>query len=191
MKWKTIALTLVLLLPLALLAQNGPADDGGAPPPPPSGGMPPGGPHGHGMGMHHDGGKWWQNSDVAQKLQLSNQQISQLDQIFLDHKMKLIDDQASVEKQDLKLQSLLDQDSPDDKQVSAQVDQVLASRGQLEREYTMMHLALRKVLTVDQWRQLKSMEAEHGPGRHMGRGNRPGPGGPGGENQPPPPGPGI
>ena len=150
------------------------------------------GPGGHGVVVYRrEMGKWWQNSEVAKKLQLSDSQIAQLDQIFYDHKMKLIDDQASVEKQDLKLQSLLDQDSPDDKQVSAQVDQVLASRGQLEREYTMMHLALRKVLTVDQWRQLKSMEAEHGPGRHMGRGNRPGPGGPGGENQPPPPGPGI
>ena len=36
-------------------------------------------------------GKWWQNSDVARKLQLSDGQISQLDQTFYDHKLKLID----------------------------------------------------------------------------------------------------
>jgi len=31
-------------------------------------------------------GKWWQNSDIAKKLQLSDDQISQLDQTFYDHK---------------------------------------------------------------------------------------------------------
>jgi len=57
-------------------------------------------------------GKWWQNSDVARKLQLSDGQISQLDQTFYDHKLKLIDYGAEMEKQDLKLQTLLDADVP-------------------------------------------------------------------------------
>ncbi len=132
-------------------------------------------------------GKWWQNSDVAQKLQLSNQQIAQLDQIFLEHRLKLIDEQAQMEKQDLKLQSLLDQDNPGDKEVSSQVDQALAARGQLEREFTLMHLALRKVLSVEQWRTLKGLHADREPGgRHTGRGAAPGPASPA-----PPPGPGI
>src|SRR5436309_6365164 len=101
-------------------------------------------------------GKWWQNSDIAKKLQLSDDQISQLDQTFYDHKVKLIDFGAEMEKQDLKLQSLLDADVPNEGQVEAQVDQVLAARGKLEREYTLMNLDLRKVLSLDQWRQLKS-----------------------------------
>jgi Spy/CpxP family protein refolding chaperone len=36
-------------------------------------------------------GKWWQNSEIAKKLQLNDGQISQLDQIFYEHKLKLID----------------------------------------------------------------------------------------------------
>src|SRR6058998_3276530 len=101
-------------------------------------------------------GKWWQNSEIAKKLQLNDGQISQLDQIFYEHKLKLIDYGAEMEEQDLKLQTLLDADVPNDGQVEAQVDQVLAARGKLEREYTMMNLDLRKVLSLDQWRQLKS-----------------------------------
>src|SRR5207249_9344797 len=101
-------------------------------------------------------GKWWQNSEMVKKLQLNDGQISQLDQIFYDHKVKLIDYGAEMEKQDLKLQTLLDADVPNEGQVEAQVDQVLAARGKLEREYTMMNLDLRKVLSLDQWRQLKS-----------------------------------
>jgi Spy/CpxP family protein refolding chaperone len=105
---------------------------------------------------HRELGKWWQNSEMVKKLQLNDGQISQLDQIFYDHKVKLIDYGADMEKQDLKLQTLLDADVPNEGQVEAQVDQVLAARGKLEREYTMMNLDLRKVLSLDQWRQLKS-----------------------------------
>jgi len=107
-------------------------------------------------------GKWWQNSDVAKKLQLSDGQISQLDQTFYDHKLKLIDYGAEMEKQDLKLQTLLDADVPNEGQVEAQVDQVLSARGRLEREFTMMNLDLRKVLSLDQWRQLKAVRGQTG-----------------------------
>ena len=47
--------------------------------------------------------------------------------------------------------------------MGSQVDQVLAARGKLEREYTMMNLDLRKVLSVEQWRQLKAIREQHGP----------------------------
>jgi Spy/CpxP family protein refolding chaperone len=114
------------------------------------------------MVYHGELGKWWQNSDIAKKLQLNDGQISQLDQIFYDHKVKLIDYGAEMEKQDLKLQTLLDADVPNEGQVEGQVDQVLAARGKLEREYTIMNLDLRKVLSLDQWRQLRSIRGDGG-----------------------------
>jgi Spy/CpxP family protein refolding chaperone len=107
-------------------------------------------------------GKWWQNSEVAKKLQLGDNQITQLDQIFYEHRVNLIDYGAEMEKQDLKLQTLLDADVPNEGQVEAQVDQVLTARGKLEREFTMMNLDLRKVLSLEQWRQLKSLRGESG-----------------------------
>ena len=107
-------------------------------------------------------GKWWQNPDITKKLQLSDDQVNRLNQIFFEHRLKLIDDGADMQKQDLKLQNLLDADRPNDAQVNAQVDQVLAARGKLEREYTMMNLDLRKVLSVEQWRQLKAIRGNTG-----------------------------
>lgn len=114
------------------------------------------------MIIHHEMGKWWQDSEVAKKLQLSDSQLGQLDQIFYDHRLKLIDYQAEMEKEDLKLQSLLDADVPNEGQVGSEVDQVLAARGKLEREFTAMNLDLRKVLSVEQWRQLKTIRGERG-----------------------------
>jgi periplasmic protein CpxP/Spy len=147
--------------------------------------------------IRHEMGKWWQNPDVVSKLGLSDSQISQLNQVFYNHKMKLIDYGADMEKQDLKLQTMLDADQPDEGQVNAQVDQVLAARGKLEREFTTMSLDLRKQLSVEQWRQLKTIRgAEGGPGDHFFMQFKQkgiGPGGPGLDSMPlpPPPPPGL
>ena len=111
---------------------------------------------------HRELGKWWQSSEIAKKLQLSDGQIGQLDQTFYDHKVKLIDFTADMEKQDLKLQTLLDADVPNEGQIESQVDQVLSARGKLEREFTLMNLDLRKVLSLEQWRQLKSIRGQSG-----------------------------
>jgi periplasmic protein CpxP/Spy len=157
-------------------------------------------PHGKSgrMMVHHEMGQWWKNPEIATKLQLTDAQVTQLNQVFFDHKMRLIDYGADMEKQDLKLQNLLDADQPNESQVSAQVDQVLAARGKLEREFTMLSLNLRKVLSLDQWRQLKTMRGDAGPGGRImrfkqqfgGPGGRPG-GDPGSPDMPPPPPPGA
>jgi Spy/CpxP family protein refolding chaperone len=144
--------------------------------------------------MHHrEMGKWWQDSETAKKLQLSENQITQLDQTFLDHRLKLIDYGADMAKQDLKLQALLDADVPNEGQINSQVDQVLAARGKLERENTMMNLDLRKVLSLEQWRQLKAIRAERGPGGNtfFYKFSSGGPGGPGAPPLPPLPPPGA
>ena len=113
-------------------------------------------------------GEWWKDSNIAKKLQLSDGQVTQLDQTFYDHKVKLIDYGAAMEKEDLNLQKLLDADVPNEGLVETQVDQVLAARGKLEREYTMMNLDLRKVLSIEQWRRLKSIREERGgPSDHF------------------------
>ncbi|HZQ67633.1 MAG TPA: periplasmic heavy metal sensor [Terriglobales bacterium] len=152
--------------------------------------------------MRGDMGKWWQNQEIANKLQLNGSQIAELDQSFLDHKLKLIDYGAEAEKQDLKLQSLLDADVPNEGQIQSQIDQVLNARGKLEREVTLMNLDLRKVLSLDQWRQLKAIRGDVGMMGHkilfMQKGMGPGvgvrtvgPGGPPPDDLPPlPPGPG-
>ncbi len=151
MRIKSVATAVALLFPLCLHAQGPQTTQG----PSPSA-------RGKVLVYHGELGKWWRNSDIAKKLQLSEGQVSQLDQIFYDHKVKLIDYGAEMEKQDLKLQTLLDADVPNEGQVEGQVDQVLASRGKLEREFTIMNLDLRKVLSLDQWRQLRSIRGQGG-----------------------------
>jgi Spy/CpxP family protein refolding chaperone len=146
----------VLMLAGGLHAQDAPALPDGPPPP--------GGSGRHVRIVTREMGKWWENSETAQKLGLSDSQVTQLNQVFYDHKLKLIDYGAAMAKEDFKLQTLLDADQPNESQVSSQVDQVLAARGKLEREYTMMNLDLRKVLSLEQWKQLKTIRGAGMPG---------------------------
>ena len=107
-----------------------------------------------------DLGKWWKNSRIARELGLSEAQISQIEQTFLEQRLKLIDLRADLEKQEARLQPLIEADQPDEAKVSAQIDQVLAARGRLEKTNAMMMLAIRRALSVEQWKKLQSFQQE-------------------------------
>lgn len=113
------------------------------------------------MGMHHMMGTWWKDSETVKQLQLTDQQSQQIEQGFQEHRMRLIDLHATLEKQELKLQNLIDADQPDESQVNAQVDQVVAARGALEKEHAAMMLNVRHVLSLDQWKKLQSIHGDH------------------------------
>jgi Spy/CpxP family protein refolding chaperone len=110
--------------------------------------MPPGMP---GMGA------WWKNSEIAKDLNLTDAQKKQLEQTFLDYRLKLIDLNADLERQELKLEPLVDADSPDVNAISTQLDQVVAARGRLEKSNALMSVSMRKVLNPDQWKKLQGM----------------------------------
>jgi len=181
-----LGVLLIALLSTMVWAQDG-GGLGSMPPPPGGGHDGPPGMHGSRPGF----GTWWKNSDMATKLKLSDDQVKRLDETFYSHKMKLIDESADMQKADLQLRSLLEADNPDQSQVMAAVDQVLTARGKVERETTLMMLDFRKVLTVDQWKQLRAMHPM-GPGfgghgmREMRKHGRVG--GPGGQPPAPPDG---
>jgi len=108
-------------------------------------------------------GAWWKNSEVVKQLQLSDAQVKQIEQTFLDYRLKLIDLRADVERQETKLQPLLEADQPNEHEVGSQVDLVVAARGKLEKTNTMMMLSIRRVLSVDQWKKLQAIERRRGP----------------------------
>lgn len=114
--------------------------------------------------MVHGPGKWWKDAKVASQVGISDGQAQQIEQIFMDHRMKLIDWMADLQKQELKLESALSADNPDEGQVSFQVDQVVAARGKLEKENALMMLNIRRVLSPDQWKKLQSIRGDMAAG---------------------------
>ena len=106
-------------------------------------------------------GTWWQDSQIAQKLQLTDNQITQLNQIFTQHRLNLQSGVQDEQKANQALENLLATEQPDDDLVNAQVDQVLSARNKLQREFTTMNVDFRKVLSLDQWKQLRAIHQEH------------------------------
>jgi periplasmic protein CpxP/Spy len=182
MKKATLVLSTLLLGAGITFAQQAPPGDNTAPPPP----------MGHRPPMErafHVGppGRWWNNPDIQQKLDLSADQQKRMDEIFQQNRLKLIDLHANVEKQEALLEPLLASDQPDESQVTAQIDRVAQARADLEKQNARMLLGLRRVLTADQWQKLKAMAPPPGHGPHHGiegRGPRRGPGGSGPQGGP-------
>ncbi len=150
------------------------------------------------FGGHGNEGRWWNNPRIIEKLKLTDDQRKAFDQILLEHREKLIDLRANVEKADLAMQPLVSADQPNEPAILAQIDKVAQARAELEKANARYLLALRSKLTPDQWKQIQEFRESHrgmrdrfGPdGRRGGRPGAEGPDGPGGPaNAPPPPGP--
>ena len=138
------------------------AQDAPAPPEAPSTQMGPrtitvrtGGP-GPGVGFR-GAGKWWKDSTLMQKIGVSDEQVQKIEKIFQEHRLQLIDLHAALEKQEAILEPLVEADQPDETQVIAQIDKVAQARANLEKSNAQMLLAIRRVLTVEQWKKLRDL----------------------------------
>ena len=159
------------------MAMQGPGMDGGVD----NGPMAPHRPpmeHAFRMGPR---GRWWDNPELAQKVGLSADQQKKMDAIFLQSRLKLIDEHAAVEKDEAILEPLLSAEQPDESRILAQIDKVAQSRAELEKANARMLLGLRGVLTTAQWKTLQTLGQE----RHQDRRGGPdGPRGPRGRGAP-------
>ena len=153
-------------------------------------------------------GRWWNNPRVIERLKLTDEQRKEFDNILLQHREKLIDLRANVEKAELQMEPLVRADQPDEAKILAQIDQVAQARAELEKANARYLLALRGKLTPEQWKEVQEFRENHGMrgpdgqgwGRdgqmrgHMRGGSGPGNGGPNAAPQqgapPPPAGPG-
>lgn len=161
--------TLLALAAVACLAQALPAQTSLEPPQAPAPAPPPGGqmrrpapaPAPRPGPMGPDLGKWWKNSDVARELALTDAQTAQIEQTFFDHRMKLIDLNADVQRNEARLQPLIEADTVDEAKIGAQLDSLLAARSRLEKANVMMMLSIRKVLSVEQWKRLERVKEQH------------------------------
>jgi Spy/CpxP family protein refolding chaperone len=147
------------------------------------------------LGARGAHGRWWNDPQVIEKLNLTDDQRKSMDDILQQHRDNLIDMRASVEKAEGALEPLMGVDQPNESAILAQIDRVAQARAELEKANARFLLALRAKLSPDQWKQLQAIRSErHAAGaagarnwRHGGPG---GPGaGPAGTPPPPPSGP--
>ena len=200
MNQKTIKLVIpILFAGAAAWAQTQPADDGQdqTPPPPPQQGDNAATPRPGGMGgmgrMGRMGrapqppraarpplerampqGRWWNNPEMVQKLTLTTDQQKKMDDIFQQNRLRLIDLNANVQREEVTMEPLMAADTPDEPKILAQIDKIAQSRAELEKANARFLLGIRRVLTQEQWQKLRA-ERPHMLGGPGGPPNQPGP----------------
>jgi Spy/CpxP family protein refolding chaperone len=102
-------------------------------------------------------GRWWKNAEAVKAVGLNDGQIQKIETIFLASRMKLIDIHASLEKEEIKLEPLLEADNPDENAVFGAIDRIAAARANLEKANTQMAFAILRVLTPEQWKTLREL----------------------------------
>lgn len=160
------------------------------------------GPGGPGFGMHRppmeramrshgEFGRWWNNPRIVEKLKLTDEQRKAMDGIFQNHREKLIDLRANLEKAEVAMEPLVKADQPNESAVMAQIDKVAQARAELEKANARFLFALRAKLSPDQWKQVQEFRRNHDgmrrDWRRDGRGPGAGPGTPDDKSAPPPP----
>jgi len=159
MKLASIAAA-VLLFPLMLAAQTGVT---GAPRTNPQG--TPAGNTASGLsfpgGFHPPAGlfdQFWNDPAIVAELQLTDVQRKQLQDAALTQQLSLIDVGAEALKSLARLSALLQADQLDDAAYKQQLNNLAAASGKLVQDVGEMIVSPRRVLTLEQWRKLQTLQ---------------------------------
>lgn len=113
------------------------------------------GPGGPGFGMPP--GPWWKNSEIVQKINLSDAQVQQIEGIFQQDRTTLETAGRALKDAEMALKPMIDAEPLNDAQINAQLDTIAQARMNLEKTHAQMLLAIRHVLTHDQWTALQAI----------------------------------
>ena len=153
MKRSYLGLILIVLSTLAMAQPEEPQQPPPpAAPPPPLANHPP-----MGRGMRPGPpGRWWNNPDLVQKLALTPDQQKRIEDLFQQNRLKLIDLNASLQKEETIMEPLMSAEQPDESRILSQIDRVTQARAELEKANARMLFGMRRILTADQWKKLQA-----------------------------------
>jgi len=107
-------------------------------------------------------GKWWDDPEMSNRLSLTADQRKKMDDAFQQYRLKLIDLEATLEREETVMQPLVEADQPDENKIVGQIDKVAQARAELEKTNARMLLAIRRVLTPDQFQKLQQQRQSQG-----------------------------
>ena len=101
-------------------------------------------------------GMWWKNPDTVAKLSVTAEQQKKMDDIFRQNRLQLVDVKATLEKEQINLEPLLNANPVDSAKALTEISRIADLRAELEKANAKMLLALRSVLSAEQWTRLQA-----------------------------------
>lgn len=117
------------------------------------------------------GGKWWDDPRMVKELGITADQQKKMDDIFHQSRLKLIDLNATLEKEEVMMESLMQGSQLDDSKILPAIDRIAQARAELEKANARFLLGIRHVLTPEQWKKLETERPR--PSGRSGRGQNP------------------
>lgn len=122
------------------------------------------------MGQGMAGGKWWLNPQISEKLKLTDEEKSKLDEQFVESRRKLIDLKRDVEKERFELETLLERQQLDEDAVKKQHKRLEKTRINLSDERFKLIMQSRKILGNERFQELKAHMKMHRHKKYHGKG---------------------
>jgi Spy/CpxP family protein refolding chaperone len=107
-------------------------------------------------------GRWWAEPQVVERLNLSDEQQETIRDLVYDHARRMIDLKADVERAGLDLAESIKRDEFDPAAVRTAHAAFQSARSKLENERFEMLLAVRGVLSAEQWASIQEMQLQQG-----------------------------
>ncbi len=102
--------------------------------------------------------QFWNDPAVTGELRLTDVQRKQLQDATLTQRLSLIDGGADALKAVARLSALLEADQLDDAAYKQQLNNLATAAGKLVQDFGEMAVTPRRVLTLEQWRKLQSLQ---------------------------------
>ena len=87
-------------------------------------------------------GRWWNNPQMIQRLGVTPDQKRKMDEIFQQHRLKLIDLNAALQKAEVSLEPLLGAEQPDEGKILAQIESQKANIESAEASLDRLKISL-------------------------------------------------
>ena len=113
------------------------------------------------FGQKMPSGKWWRISRVATRLNLSDNEIQQLEDAYRDSRRKFIHLKSQVETEQFELENLIDSQSLDDAAIQKQYERLEKARSKLGAERFKFLIKVRKIVGYDRFQELVSAKKNH------------------------------
>jgi len=104
------------------------------------------------------GFKWWLSEQYIKELGLTAEQSRRVEEIFQKALPTMKTQKATLDASEKRFEQLVE--GSDDSTVMEQVNVVEAARAELNKTRTLMLLAMRKVLTRDQWAKFTALHQQ-------------------------------
>ncbi len=103
-------------------------------------------------------GKWWEDPRVAERIGLGGEQQEQIRDLVYEGARRMIDFKAAADRAGLDLAEVVNSSEFDPEAVRAAYAAFQTARHKLENERFEMLLAVRQVLTNEQWQKLQELK---------------------------------